>query len=150
VPDNALPGRDRDFASTQLQAVLMPFHRGISRHRFRGRKPLGTRADDAVAYCVEHGAKAYEHWARFCQALALARSDDPHDTMEGSATRWAQQRKSMPCSCGTPSWLPRLRLHEHRPAGRPTRLFGRGNYNHAGIGRALFSAELHRLRASRC
>jgi len=41
-----------------------------------------TRADDAVAYCVEHRVTAYEHWARFCQGIALARSDDPGNAIE--------------------------------------------------------------------
>jgi class 3 adenylate cyclase/predicted ATPase len=43
---------------------------------------LRTRADDAVAYCIEHRVTAYEHWARFCQALALAQSDDPRDAID--------------------------------------------------------------------
>jgi len=43
---------------------------------------LRTRADDAVAYCVEHRVTAYEHWARFCQGIALARSDDPGNAIE--------------------------------------------------------------------
>ena len=34
-------------------------------------------ADSAVEFCVEHGVAAYEHWARFCQGLALARNGDP-------------------------------------------------------------------------
>ena len=41
-----------------------------------------TPADDAVAYCVEHRVTAYEHWARFCQGIALARSDDPENAIE--------------------------------------------------------------------
>ena len=43
---------------------------------------LGSRADDAFAYCVEHRVTAYEHWSRFCQAVALTRSDDPRDAIE--------------------------------------------------------------------
>jgi len=43
---------------------------------------LRTRADDTVAYCVEHRVTAYEHWARFCQGIALARSDDPGNAIE--------------------------------------------------------------------
>jgi tetratricopeptide (TPR) repeat protein len=45
-------------------------------------KSLTTRADDAVAYCVEHRVTAYEHWARFCQAIAYEGSDDPRNAIE--------------------------------------------------------------------
>jgi predicted ATPase len=36
-----------------------------------------TTADEAVDFCVEHRVTAYEHWARFCRAIALERSDNP-------------------------------------------------------------------------
>ncbi len=44
--------------------------------------PATTSGDDAVAYCVEHRVTAYEQWARFCQAIASRRSDDPRNAIE--------------------------------------------------------------------
>jgi hypothetical protein len=45
-----------------------------------GRSEPAPMTPSPIAW--NNGVKAYEHWARFCQALALARSDDSHDAMK--------------------------------------------------------------------
>jgi class 3 adenylate cyclase/tetratricopeptide (TPR) repeat protein len=40
-----------------------------------------TQADEAVAYCAKHRVTAYEHWARFCQGIALQRRGDGREAI---------------------------------------------------------------------
>jgi hypothetical protein len=46
------------------------------------RDRLAAHFDETVAYCVEHGVKAYELWARFCQGVASARRGDTKHGIE--------------------------------------------------------------------
>jgi predicted ATPase len=41
-----------------------------------------AHSDEAAHFCLEHGISHYEHWARFCQGIALARNGDPRRRIE--------------------------------------------------------------------
>jgi len=44
--------------------------------------PISASADEAIAYCVEHGVTAYELWARFCLGITVARRGEPQRGIE--------------------------------------------------------------------
>jgi tetratricopeptide (TPR) repeat protein len=43
-------------------------------------------ADDAIAFCSEHGVTVYAVWARICHGIALARASDPQGGIEAMSS----------------------------------------------------------------
>jgi class 3 adenylate cyclase/predicted ATPase len=111
------------------------------------REPLAADADEVVAYCVEHGVKFYELWARFCQGVALARRgplergiEVMRGAMEASEKINAELFRSL--------YLGYLAA-AHANLGQPEvgiALIDEAILTAGNTGERLFEAELYRLR----
>jgi tetratricopeptide (TPR) repeat protein len=111
------------------------------------RELAGTKAEDAIAYCFEHGITTFEHWARFCQGAILTRQGDPERAIE-------VMRASMEAALQNDAklFLPRHLGHlaiAHAALGEAE--VGLGLLEEANViiertGERLFEAEVYRLR----
>ena len=111
------------------------------------REMAGTKADDAIAYCFEHGITTFEHWARFCQGVIFTRQGDPQRAIQvmRAAMEDALQNHAK-------LFLPRHLGHlaiAHAALGEAE--FGLGLLEEAKVfiettGERLFEAEVYRLR----
>jgi predicted ATPase len=112
------------------------------------REPVSAHADEAIAYCFEHGVTTFGHWARFCQGVILARRGDARigiEVMRGAMEAAGQNNAKL--------FLPRQLGHlatAHASLGEPE--VGLGLLSEAILTvertrERLFEAELHRLRA---
>jgi class 3 adenylate cyclase/tetratricopeptide (TPR) repeat protein len=104
-------------------------------------------ADDALAYCVDHGVAAYEPWARFCQGAAVALLSDPRsgigimrDAME--AAERARAGLLRPIHLGHLA-VATASVGEHEVA---VELLDRALQTVADTEERCYQAELHRLR----
>jgi class 3 adenylate cyclase/tetratricopeptide (TPR) repeat protein len=106
-----------------------------------------THAADALAYCIEHRVTSYEHWARYCDGLAIARRGEPEKGL-------AVMQKAMDAAERiNAAFLRPLHLGQiaavYGSIGQPqvgTRLLDQAICSAATTGEQFFVAELHRLR----
>ncbi len=136
----------RDSGHVPLTAYVMYIEAFLAA-AFGADDGAAADAEEAVAYCVEHGVSAYEHWARFCQGLNTARRGDPREGIETMRGAMAAAR-AIDAKMFRPLHLGHLAAAYSRIA-RPE--IGIGLLNEAfetieATGERFFEAELHRLR----
>jgi class 3 adenylate cyclase/tetratricopeptide (TPR) repeat protein len=73
--------RARRTGHVPLMAYVLYQHSFLGTAFGAAREAL-TITENAVAYCAEHRVTAYEHWARFCHGIGLARGGEPGEGIE--------------------------------------------------------------------
>jgi tetratricopeptide (TPR) repeat protein len=106
-----------------------------------------ARVSEAVAYCVEHRVTAYEHWARFCEGVALARHGEAQNGIEVMRDAMNAAEKL------TADFLRPLHLGHlaavHTNIGQPDLALGlldQAIHSAVKTGERFFEAELYRLK----
>ena len=111
------------------------------------RDRLAAHFDEAVTYCVKHGVKAYELWARFCQGIASARRGDTEHGI-GVMRGAMDELENINAEVLRPLHLGHLAA-AHASLGQPEvsiALIDEAILTLENTGERLFEAELYRLR----